>query len=438
MKTLHRNFCLLICLFSFSARAAALDLTAVSEKLADALGFSSSEFEGSSIFRSLNISSGGRAEGMGTAFSGVCDDISFFDCNPAGSAVLENTEIALFHNSWIADSAVETLCGTFRKNNFGMGFQAKSFYVPFSEYNLFGEKVASDYYSETSIAFNASYNFFSGYDFKGLALGANIRASFLKMPSYTDNKTDQIISGSGIAQSALGIMTDFGALVRFNFLKFFNSTEPNCAFALVFSNWGAGISGFTSKIRADELLPSKISAGFSVRFIKPFLFSFEVRQPVNIFSIKESESLSLAAGIESAFTDFFSVQCGILVQGGNPRISLGSQFDVKGIKMNVCYTLDLTTSMNPVNHISLAAKMNLGDRGRGKIKSGIQKKYAEGLSLFAKGGKTEIIRAIEIWKEAEALASSIGINFQPATRAIETAEEILSIHTRLTDFGTLD
>ena len=63
---------------------------------------------------------------------------------------------------------METLCATSRNGNLGYGAQFKCFYVPFSEYNLYGDRVAGSYYTETSATINVSYNFLAGYDFKGL------------------------------------------------------------------------------------------------------------------------------------------------------------------------------------------------------------------------------------------------------------------------------
>ena len=39
--------------------------------------------------------------GMGTAFSAVLLDASFIEWNPAGSSMLDKTELAFFHNKLI-------------------------------------------------------------------------------------------------------------------------------------------------------------------------------------------------------------------------------------------------------------------------------------------------------------------------------------------------
>ena len=434
----RKHFYFLTLLLFCSTSVSALDLIDVNSKLSDVFSSFDDDNEGTTVFRSLNIPAGGRAESLGTAVTGLCDDITFFDYNPAGSAVLDNTELAFFHNAWIADSAMETLQGTIRQNNLGLGLQLKCFYVPFTEYNLFGDKVAGSYYSETSAAFNMSYNFLSGYNFKGLALGYTVRAAWRSMPDYTDNQTDEIKSGSGLAQSAFGAMADLGLLVRFNLFKHFDSTDPNFKFGLAVNNIGLALTGFSSELQLDDSLPTRLSTGFSYRPFKNLLFTGEFRQPVNLLDIKSTQKFSFATGAEINVTKFFDFEAGFQLSGANPRFSIGSQFDIKGIKMNVNYTLDLTSSFNPVNHISLAARLVTGDRGRSKVKAAVNRKYAEGVTLYAKGDRENIRRAIEKWDEARTLSKTIGIKFDPAIEAMTAAMELLSAHDKINSFGTLE
>ena len=115
--------------------------------------------EGTTSFRSLLIPFGGKAESLGNAFTGLSDDISFLSFNPAGSSIQKETQFAVLHNAWISDSNYETIAYTTRFNNFGFGVQASCFYVPFTEYNIFGDRTAGSYYTETTGCINLSYNF---------------------------------------------------------------------------------------------------------------------------------------------------------------------------------------------------------------------------------------------------------------------------------------
>ena len=389
--------------------------------------------EGETAFRSLLIPSGGRAESLGTAYTGLADDISFFDYNASASSILTQTEISVFHNQWISDSAIESVGATTRFGNLGMGAAVKCFYVPFTEYNIFGEKVAASYYSETTGILNLSYNFLAGYTFKGLAVGMNLKSSYRSIPDYTDDNTNAILSGSGLSQSAVAFMGDIGVMLRFNFAKFYSSREPNLRVGIAFTNAGAAITGFGQSVTFDDPLPTRASVGVSYKFIKPVTLTAEFRQPVNLFEPSHSGVWSAGAGTIVQITDFFAVMGGFLIQGANPRISLGSEFTVRGIKMNVNYTFDLTSSANPVNHLSLSAKMELGDRGRADIQKQVDQLYREGLIYYAQSGleteeakATEFMdKAIEVWKEA----LSLDHGFDPARTGIKVIEnEKLNLH----------
>ncbi|WP_191013983.1 UPF0164 family protein [Treponema zioleckii] len=414
-----------IIFFSFSAaQLFSLDLTSLEDELSDVFSSFTDDNEGLTTFRSLNIPAGGRAESLGSACTALADDITFFDYNAAASSVLLESEAAAFHNSWIADSAMETLAITSRNGHFGYGAQLKCFYVPFTEYNLFGEKVAGSYYSETSLTLNQSYNFLAGYDFKGIAIGVNERLSFRNMPDYANDQTDEIISGSGLEQSALAFMIDAGLLLRFNLGKFYSDREPNLKFGISLNNIGAGITGFGNSLTLDDALPTRVSVGFSYKPASPILLSAEFRQPVNLQDFSSSGKWSACTGLEISITKFFAFESGFLLQGGNPRISLGSEFEVKKIQMNVNYTFDLTSSVNPVNHISFSAKIKFGDKGRKKLQDEVDSYYTQGLFLYSEGKLEE---SIEYFNKA----LSIDKRFDPAKKALEAAQNFLDARNAL-------
>lgn len=431
-RTLRITILLHFIIFASVFSVFSLDLSGANTALSDKFFNSVDKNEGSTTFRSLNIPSGGKAESLGTAFTALADDASFFDYNPAASCIMENTEVSVSHNAWIADSAVETIGGTIRYGDFGFGSQLKCFYVPFTEYNAFGERVAGNYYSETTATLNASYNFFNGYNFKGLAAGANVKAAWRSIPDYTDNDTDEIISGSGLAQSAAAFMLDFGMILRFNIAKHYSSREPNFRFGLSLLNVGTALTGFGSgSLKSDDPLPTKIAAGISYKPIQPLTFTFDIKQPVNLKNPALSEKWSIGTGTIIQFTDYFSLLAGFLLQGANPRISTGSEFILGKVKMNVNYTFDLTSSLNPVNHISLNAKINLGDRGRALLRNAVDNYYKEGLEYYAKG---ELQKASECWQKALELDKG----FDPAKEGIETIQTSLNLYQYILDIQSLD
>ena len=389
---------------------------------------SEDENAGSTTFLSLNIPFGGRAESLGSAYTGLSDDISFFDYNAAASSMLDETEIAVFHNAWISDSALETLAATTRFGDFGMGAAIKCFYVPFTEYDYFGNKQTGGYYSETTGILNFSYHFLHGYYFKGISLGVNLKGAWRAMPDYADENGAIV---SGLSQSAAAVMADFGALTRFSFLKFFQSREPNCSVGLSIKNVGAAWTGFSEKISQDDPIPTQISAGASYQPFEAFTFTADFSQPINLFSPAESEQWSVGIGMIFQITEPFALLSGFLLKGGNPRMSLGGEALYKGVQVNINYTLDLTTSFNPVNHISLSAKIKLGDRGRAELAAKVDALYIEGLEKYTAG---DYEGALLAWKNA----LKLNPGFDPAKKGILIAERQRLLVEKIREMQSLE
>ncbi|WP_428769019.1 UPF0164 family protein [Treponema sp. HNW] len=385
---------------------------------------------GLTSFRSLHIPVGGRSEAMAGAFTAMTDDAAFFEYNPAASSLLKQTELAFFHNFWIADSAVDTLIFTQRSSHLGYGGALKTFYIPFTEYTIFGERASVGYYSETTAMLNLSYNFFAGYTFKGLALGGNLKSSFRSVPDYSDNIYGLIIPKSGLSQSGIALMADAGILMRFNAAKHYASREPNLHIGIAARNIGSGWTGFGKKITKDDPLPASVSAGIVYKIIKPLTLALDFQKPLNLQEVSKSERLSGSLGAEFFVTDFFALQGGILLKGANPKISLGSAVLWKQMLFNVAYSLDLTSSLAPLNKISLAVKMHLGDRGREKHTAHIYELYEEGLKYYT-GGEME--PAIEKWSEVLALWPL----FDPAKKGIRAAQNAIELQQKIKNVQNL-
>lgn len=412
--------------FCLTGKSFALDFTELTDTLSTLGYFQSSKNEGSTSFRSLLIPIGGRPESLGSAYTGLCDDAGYINYNAAASCLLTNTQVSAYHNSWIADSKLDTLVYTTRNENFGFGIQAGCLYLPFSEYNIYGERVNASYYSETNLALNFSYNFLAGYDFKGIALGGSIKSAFRSVPDYTDNNTDAIIPLSGLAQSGIGIMADLGVMLQFNFLKFFASRTPNVRIGISAQNLGVAFTGIGGKkgISLDDPLPSFIAAGFSCQFLPVITASFDIKQPVNLFALQDYQTFSMSAGIILAFTKSFSLLLGTEFKGGNPRFSLGSEIQLVNARLNFNYTLDLTSSFNPVNRISLSAKILLGDRGRAERQKLIDQLYLKGLDFYA---NSEWENAIEEWEQI----LLINKRYDPAILGIESARSQIEMYEKV-------
>ena len=365
---------------------------------------------GLTTFPTLLIPMGGRFEAMGTAFTAVADDASYIESNPAGSASLTYTELSFYHNDWIADTNIESVTFTTRRHNLGIGAAAKFLYVPFTEYNTFGERESKGYFSESVIILNSSYNFFSNYDFFGLSVGGNLKFAYRSIPA-------EIYEG----QSDIAVMADLGVLTRFNFLKFYSSRDKNTSAGVVVKNIGI--------TKLDDPLPLETTAGIAYSPLRPVIVSFDLTVPLSLNpSEQPAEQWSFATGLDVAVTDFFSVQTGFRHRGSNPRFSLGSRMDLEDISFNVNYTLDLTTQVG-LDRFSIASSLNLGDRGRSITAAEVDGYYIAGLKSYAEGNLEE---AVENWEKALELDPGFTpalANLLTAKRTLQLIDEMQSIQT---------
>lgn len=409
----------LLIFFTFNANA--LSLTDLSTTIGAAFEDFYSDNEGTTSFRSLMIPIGGRAESLGSSFTGLADDVSYLFYNPAAACVLKESQMAVFHNTWIADSQMDSIAFTNRENNFGFGTMLSCFYIPFTEYNLLGERAAGGYYSETTLSLNAAYNFIAGYDFKGLAVGMSLKGAWRSMPDYTDNDTNAILTGSGLSQSSLGLMMDFGLLMQFNLWKFFESRDPNVKLGFAIENAGFALTGFGNEISFDDPLPTFISAGMSVKFLPIITATVDIKQPINLYNITKSGLFSFGTGADIQFTEDFSLLAGFELKGGNPKISAGAEFELNNTRLNFNYTLDLTTSINPINRISVEARIMLGDRGRKDVRDRIDTIYKNGLKAYYEGRWQD---AINFWN---IILTEYNKRYDPAIAGIQSAQAQLDM-----------
>jgi tetratricopeptide (TPR) repeat protein len=377
---------------------------------------------GLTAFPVLNIPMGGRSEGMASAFGAVSDDISFLEYNPAASSMLNRTELAFFHNNWIADTKIEGAVFASRFKDFGYAAGGKWLYTPFTEYNMFGDRVSKGYYSEGVAVLNGSYNFLSGYYFSGLSIGASLKGAFRFVPDYADDE-GRLLSGSGRSQSAVMAMADLGALTRFDFLKPYNSRERNTSVALVMRNLGPPALG--------EPLPTVISAAFSYKPLRPLLFSFDFSVPLNMTAPEASEKPYWAAGAAVNISSFLSMRTGLLFKAGNVRIALGSAVALDKIALDINYTLDLLTQVQPLNRVSVGIRFDLGDQGRKQAADQVDEFYLAALSAYGN----------ENYQEAEYYfeeALRLNPKFEPAREGLEVIRQLESVEQRIDDLQRLD
>jgi len=427
MKTPLARISLLLLFSSLPVRA--LDFS-TSRSFIEALSASSGCEERAISFYSLAVPAGGRAETLGSAYAGISDDVSLLDANPAASSVLVQNEIGVFHNTWIAGTTMETIAAAGRKNDFGFGGALRFFFVPFDEYDTSGERLARSLYSETTALFNVSYNILTGYYFKGIAIGTNVKAAWCSMPDVSGS----VISAASVSRSALALASDAGIMLRFNCGKFFASREPNLRIGITLLNAGTALTGFGEKVEFDDPLPTSAAFGLSYRPIKRLLAAAQFTQPLNLSDIGTYVPPSAGCALEIDATDFFSLLAGCRFDGSENGtrlqfggVAVGVGFTLfQRVQLNVNYTFDHFTSFHPVNHISAGVKILLGDGGRAKRQSEVEGLYGKGLKLFADGDFTG---AVAVWNKALA----IDRRFSPAKKGIESAQKQLALQERIRD-----
>jgi hypothetical protein len=388
-----------------AAPGVAFEVTDIPFGLADMFGSDEVENTGLTVFPTLLIPTGGEYESMGTAYTAVARDISFFEANPAASSRLPETMAAVMHNNLIADANMEGLFYTTRFEHFGLGAGIKFLHVPFTEYDPAGEQESSIRYTETVAVLNASYNFFHSYDFRGVSVGANVKAAHRNIP--------EVIAPG---QSAFGIMMDVGALTRFDVAKFYPSREKNFSIGIAARNLGPAVQ--------EEPLPSYATLGIAYAPIRPLTLSADYNLPFILFSDLPAQKPYVATGLSAQVTDFLSTQFGFLVRGGNPRISLGTGLVLEKVKLDMNYTLDMTTQTNTVDRFSIQASFDMGDRGRGDRAELVENYYLESLVAYAAGDIEGTIRLA-------GNALEVDPTFQPAAQTLASAQRLLILQRQM-------
>ncbi|MBN1835227.1 MAG: UPF0164 family protein [Spirochaetales bacterium] len=396
----------------FCLSPAFADLSGFYYNFAEAFEWFADPNTGLTAFPTLLIPLGGRLEGMGTAYTAVSDDAGYLESNPSASSTLEKSELSFYHHSWIADSNLEGVVYTMRfkepLEDLGIGFGGKFLFLPFTEYNEWGDRESRGYISESIATMNVSYNFLRSYSFYGLAVGANLKAAYRSVPTeiYPD-------------QSVLTGMIDVGLLTRVNFLKFFISRSKNFSVGAVIKNLGLPALG--------DPLPTMATFGIAYSALRPVTWAFDFNLPFSLNpSVYPAEQWFVASGLSVTVTDFLSLQGGFQLRGDNPRISLGSAVDLDKVSFVVNYNLDLSGRLNPADKFSVEAKLHLGDRGRAQKQRQVDELYLEGLEAYANGRLSE---AISKWNEALALDPG----FLPARENIATAERALRLQQEMDD-----
>ncbi len=366
---------------------------------------------GLTVFPSLLIPMGGKYEGMGTAYAALAQDSSFIESNPAASSLLSQTELSVFHHNWISDTNIEGLVYTVRFNDLGIGVGGKFLYVPFPAVNDIGRTTSTPYYSESVATVNISYNLFQSYYFYGLAAGANLKVAYRSIP--------QILYAN---QSALAFMADVGIQTSFNFLKLYNSRDKNFSLGAVLKNLGVSTL-------AGEQLPLMLTAGLAYSPLRPWTITFDFNYPLSLDPVNAPAARwNLAFGTNVNIASFISVQAGALLMTENPFLSLGATIDLDWVNLVMNFNLDLSSSLNPEDKMSIQAQFDLGDFGRKAAKDQADTLYLQGLEEYAQG---HYEAAIQCWKGC----LEVDPKYEPAKENIITVQQTLDLQRQMESRG---
>ncbi len=375
--------------------------------------------QGQTAFPVLLAPIGGEYEGMAGAYTAVARDISFFEANPAASSRLDVTELAVWHNNLLADSAMEGVFYTERFDHLGVAAGMKVFHVPFTEYDIDGRQAGSAIrYTESVLGLNASYNFLHSFDFHGISLGANLKAAYR-------NVAERIAPG----QSSLVVMGDLGLLTRVDFLKFYSSRERNFSFGLAMKNLGTPANLNTPSLvdaqtTLPDPLPTEATAGLAYSPIRPLVLSFDMTRPFSVFSDVGDTGFEYAWGAAVTVTDFLTTHTGFALRGGNPRFTLGASVSINEIELFVNQSLDRSTQVGTPDGYSIQAGFDFGDKGRAARRAKVEEYYLDALVAFADG---ELEEAMELSRQALELDPT----FSPAEETLETARRMQELQSQM-------
>lgn len=289
---------------------------------------------GITAFPILLIPSGGRYEGMGTAFTAIASGPGLIESNPAGSASERNPIIAFSHHNWIADSSVESVFFTAPVDPLGFGVGTKFIFVPFTSYDILGDRNSSGYFFEFLGMVNVSIRVIST-NFFFLSVGVNMKAVYRGVP-------DQLAPD----QSAAGFPIDIGVLAKLRFLNF--------AIGAVIKNFGRNPAEIVSP------LPTIASFGIAFSPLQVLTLSADLNLPISFEPEKfPAEKFDVAAGFDLAITEFLSLHGGAKIKADNPKITIGTTLKPGKIKFHLNYNVDLMGDLSPFDTFSVSTELDL-------------------------------------------------------------------------------
>jgi hypothetical protein len=390
--------------------------------LAQLVPSESARNNGLTIFPILSLPFGGAQTAMGSAYTAVCRDISFLDCNPAAGAIQDETQLAANTRLAISNVQLESAGWTDRWGDYSLGALFKILHSDFTAYDATGKATATGAYVELAAGVNGSMTLWRDYNFSGLAIGANIKLAYRDIPKSFYERITRL---AGSDQNAFGVMADLGLLTRFNFLKPYSSRDKNFSV-------GFAIRDLGPPTVQNEALPTTVNAGIAWQPLRYLTFAGDFNLPVNLVDITQSSMPGFSVGMALQIANFAGVKAGFQLKGGNPRFTVGGEVDaIEWASFLVSYTLDLSTQFRLGNHLTIQAKLNFGDNGRQALAKKVDELYISALVAMSSSDWQKVISLCEA-------ALRIDPGFIPAREILKQAQnsqhlldQIESIRTQM-------
>ncbi len=268
---------------------------------------------------SINIAKSPRAAGMGNSFTGMANDGSAIEFNPAGLSQIKYPYISLMHLNHGSEMKCEYIHGALFDTQYGtLGGSVSYFHLADEEYNV----STFNYYDITaSVAYSKKM-------FRKFSAGIAF--------NFINSKIDKY--------SASTVMLNIGALYKFEFLNYFNVEKENCAAGACFKNIGPGIK-YGSQM---ENVPLAQNYGVYYKFNKYLNLSSDI--------IKESEMpIKFGLGIEANIYNSFKLRTGYMIGKGYKCFGTGIGFisKFKTFLVSTDFAYQMKNSLDNITYLSL-------------------------------------------------------------------------------------
>lgn len=270
----------------------------------------------------LKLGAGGRAVGLGEAYTAVANDASGTYWNPAGLANLSGTELMFTHNKWLQDITNEFAAFGFRagKNAFGISFMSNT--IGGIEQRVKASAEPLDVLNAHDIMFGFSYA--RGFG-ENISLGSTIKYLYQKI----------------YIESASGLAVDLGLQYK--------TPLQGLKTGVVFQNFG-----FMAKLQEESTkLPQTIRLGLAYQL--PFqLLNGEFLLATDWMKIIESTS-HVHFGLEYNFIKYFALRFGYQTGFEDKGIHGGFGVSFNRYRLDYAY-VPFTSDLGNSHRISLGIR----------------------------------------------------------------------------------